>query len=98
MLCENMGGANHYTNPPRNHIKCRRSIVPSELSRERAALAWCTEKTRKIEMDVDLAEAFAEILDDVCSQPRLGHATTSELIEELKARVDLQYKTRRADD
>ena len=67
--------------------------MPSQLSREKAAQAWCTEKTNKIEMDIDLAEAFAEILDDVWSQPWLGNATTSELIEELKARVDLQYKT-----
>ena len=67
--------------------------MPSQLSREKAAQAWCTEKTNKIEMDIDLAEAFAEILDDIWSQPWLGNATTSELIEELKTRVDLQYKT-----
>jgi hypothetical protein len=31
-------------------------------AREIAATAWCTENTSHIEMDVDLAEAFADIL------------------------------------
>ena len=67
--------------------------MASELARQKAAQAWCTEKTSRTEMDVVLAEAFAEILDDIQSQPWLGNATTGELIEELKARVDLEYKT-----
>jgi hypothetical protein len=45
-------------------------------------------------MDPDLCEAFAEILEDVWSKPWLGNATTGELIEELKARIeDLNYRT-----
>ena len=67
--------------------------MASELARQKAAQAWCTEKTSRTEMDVDLCEAFAEILDEIWSQPWLGNATTGELIEELKARVDLEYKT-----
>lgn len=64
--------------------------MASELSRERAARAWCTDKTSNIEMDVDLAEAFADILDEIWSQPWLGNATSRELLGELKARMDVQ--------
>lgn len=32
-------------------------------AKERAAQAWCTETTSGTEMDTDLAEAFANILD-----------------------------------
>ena len=44
-------------------------------------------------MDADLAEAFAEILDDIWSRPWLGNATTGQLLDEVKARVDCDYKT-----
>lgn len=37
--------------------------MPTELSREKAAQAWCTPKTSNKVMDVELAEAFADILD-----------------------------------
>lgn len=33
---------------------------------QRAAQAWCTPETEGIDMDVRLAEAFAEILDEAC--------------------------------
>ena len=66
-------------------------------SRERAAQAWCTPETSKKVMDMELAEAFANILDDIRSESWLGNATTAELIEELKARCTLNgtldYKT-----
>ncbi|GAG88318.1 unnamed protein product [marine sediment metagenome] len=65
----------------------------SELSRQKAAQAWCTPETSGITMIPELAEAFANILDDIWSRPWLGNATTGELIEELKARSDLTYKT-----
>jgi hypothetical protein len=38
--------------------------MASELSRGKAALAWCTEETKHTVMDTDLAEAFANILDE----------------------------------
>lgn len=38
-------------------------------------------------MDGALAEAFAEILDEVWSKPWLGNATTEELLDELQVRV-----------
>ncbi len=62
--------------------------MATELARERAARAWCTDKTRQIEMDGELAEAFADILDDIWSKPWLGNATTAELLDELKARAE----------
>jgi hypothetical protein len=37
----------------------------------------------------DLAEAFAEILDDAWSKPWLGNASTGELLDELKARAEV---------
>jgi len=68
-----------------------------ELARQRAAHAWCTPETEHIEMDVILGEAFADILEEECSKPRLGCATTREILEELTARTEvngqLDYKT-----
>ena len=71
--------------------------MPSPLARGRAAQAWGTPDTERITMDGRLAEAFAEILDEVWSKPWLGNATTAELIDELRARCEingtLHYKT-----
>jgi len=69
---------------------------PSIYSMEKAAQAWCTDKTKKINMNTELALAFAEILDKEI-KPNLGLATTEELIQEIKARIEidgkLDYKT-----
>lgn len=71
--------------------------MATSLSRERAAQAWCRETTKHKEMDVELAEAFAEILDEIWSQPWLGNASTGEMLEELKARAEIngysEYRT-----
>ena len=71
--------------------------MATRLAREKAAQAWCKETTKHKEMDAELAEAFAEILDEIWSQPWLGNATTGELLEELKARAEIHgysgYKT-----
>ena len=71
--------------------------MASQIAREKAVQAWCTKKTENITMDVRLAEAFSEIIDDIWSKPWLGFATTEELLEELKARAEvsgcLKYKT-----
>lgn len=64
-----------------------------QLSRERAAQAWCKPTTKNKVMDAELAEAFAEILEEVWSQPWLGNATTGQLLDEIKARVDCNYRT-----
>ena len=69
----------------------------SEAAREKAAQAWCTPKTEKKIMDVELAEAFADILEEIWAQPWLGNATTGELIDEIRARCEvngtLSYRT-----
>lgn len=71
--------------------------MASSLAKEKAAQAWCTPETAKIAMDPRLAEAFASILDEVWSKPWLGNATTAELIDELRARCEMNgtlgYKT-----
>lgn len=62
------------------------------LAREKAAQAWCTEATEHIAMIPELAEAFAVILNEIWSEPWLGNATTGEMLEEIKSRVDLDYR------
>lgn len=44
-------------------------------------------------MDSALAMAFARKLDEIWNKPWLGNATTKELLDEIAARVDLNYKT-----
>lgn len=63
------------------------------FAREEAASCWCGPTTSHIPMDVVLAEAFAVKLVAQMYAPHLGCATTGELLEELKARSDLSYKT-----
>ena len=70
--------------------------MATELALQKAASAWRKPETEKIVMIPDLAEAFAGILDDIWNQAWLGNATTRELIEEIKARIevggDLDYR------
>ena len=63
-----------------------------QTCREIAAQAWCTPTTSHIVLDYPLAEAFAEILRRERYQPALGCATTRELLDEIKARVELDGK------
>lgn len=71
--------------------------MTTELARHKAAQAWCKETTKHKEMDAELAEAFAEILDEILSRPWLGNATTGELLEELTVRAEIhgysKYRT-----
>ena len=71
--------------------------MASELARQKAAQAWCTPTTENITMIPELAFAFADILEEVWSSPRLGTATTRELLEEIRVRIEidgkLDYKT-----
>ena len=57
-----------------------------QLAREKAGEAWCRPETSSLVMIPKLAEAFAEILDEVWSKSWLGNATTGELLDELKTR------------
>jgi hypothetical protein len=68
-------------------------VTVSTLALEKAAQAWCRPQTGHIVMDVVLATAFAEILDEVWTKPWLGNATTKELLDEIAARSDLSYRT-----
>ena len=69
------------------------------LAREKAVQAWCKETTKHKEMDVELAEAFAEILDEIWSKPWLGNATTGEMLQELTSRAEIHgYSTYRTVD
>lgn len=59
---------------------------------QEAAGAWQGEKTKDTEMDVDLAEEFAKILVKHMYAPKLGCATTREILEELKVRIEMDGK------
>ena len=67
------------------------------FAREEAAKAWCGEKTKDKTIDADLAEEFAKILVKHMYEPHLGCATTGELLEEIKTRIEidgnLDYRT-----
>ena len=63
--------------------------MATNLALQKAAQAWCKETTSHKEMDVELAEAFADILDEIWSKPWLGNATTGEMLEELKTRAEI---------
>lgn len=71
--------------------------MASGLAREYAKRAWQKPNTEKIDVIVELAEAFAEVIDEILSQPWLGNATTRELLSEVTARIEmdgnLDYKT-----
>ena len=71
--------------------------MATEIARRKAARAWTQPTTEKMVMIPELAEAFAEILDEIMDQPRLGCATTSQLIDEIQARIAidgrLEYRT-----
>lgn len=65
----------------------------SILAQRKAAQAWCRPTTGCKAIDPELLEAFAEVIDDIWSRPWLGNATTGQLLDEVKARVDCDYKT-----
>jgi hypothetical protein len=71
--------------------------MSKQLARETAAQAWCKPQTENIEMNAILCEAFAEIIEEIWSQPLLGNATTRQLIDEITARISmdgmLDYRT-----
>ena len=71
------------------------------FARQLAANAWCGEKTKDKTMDADLAEEFAKILVVEMYRPHLGCATTGEMLQEIKTRIEvsgqLDYKTMDSD-
>ena len=56
--------------------------------RQRAGRAWTYPETSSKEMDSELAEAFADLLLEPMYAPKLGCASTQELLTELQARLD----------
>lgn len=67
--------------------------MPSDLALRTAAKAWQVPFTAHLTEDPALLHAFANILDKVWSEPWLGKATTGQLLDEVRARVNLSYKT-----
>ena len=66
--------------------------MASERALQRAGIAWTTPETKHITMDTALGVAFADIVDGIWAEdtkPNLGCATTGQLIDELRARVNL---------
>ena len=71
--------------------------MATELARQKAAQAWRKPTTEHFVMQPELAEAFAELLDEIWSQAWLGNASTAELLGELQTRAEIHgyanYKT-----
>jgi len=60
-----------------------------EAARELAATAWTKPKTENLVLDPVLGEEFAVIIDKLINEPHLGCATTGELLDEIKARCEI---------
>lgn len=58
-----------------------------ETARMYVAQAWCQENTKMKVMDSVIAEEFAKILSVQTSVPRLGLATTEQLLQEVMERI-----------
>lgn len=63
-----------------------------KFAREEVGRAWCTPKTGHLQMIPDLAEELAKLLVVHMYEPHLGCASTGEIIEELKARIEIDGK------
>ena len=72
--------------------------MTGEFARQKAVQVWCKDTTKHKAMDPELCEAFAEIIEELTSRPWLGNATTKQLLDEISARVDLNYKTVESED
>lgn len=63
--------------------------MASKWANEQAAQCWCRPEIEHIDINIALATIFAELLDKTRNQARLGYATTAELIDEVRARIEL---------
>ena len=67
--------------------------MASKLALEKAGQVWTDPRVATRVMDVELAEVFAETLDEIWGQPWLGNATTGQLIDEIRARgIQIQHE------
>ncbi len=61
------------------------------------ARGWCSDENSSKTMDTDLAMAITEEILKLPCEPNLGCATSGELLEEIKARIEregnLDYRT-----
>lgn len=65
--------------------------MSQELALQIVARGWCHPTTSSKTMDEQLAVAIAEEVQPYLDQPRLGLATTGQLLEELRARIEVDY-------
>ena len=63
------------------------------FARQEVAKAWCKKTTKGLDRIPELEEEFAKILVKHMYEVHLGCATTIELLAEISARIDLDYKT-----
>jgi len=61
--------------------------MTSQIALELAAQAWCKKETEQIELNDALANAFAEVVDEVIHNPCLENAKTEDLVAELGRRA-----------
>lgn len=64
--------------------------MPSEASIHKAAQAWCTPSTEKIDMIPELAEAFADTLDAVQKKLKAQIKHRDATIARLKREIQQQ--------
>ena len=71
--------------------------MASEYAQQKAAQLWCKPSTSHIEMNNVLCEAIAEEIEYLTSIPWLGNATTRQLLDEVRARIEtdgmMDYRT-----
>lgn len=71
-------------------------IMKIDDIRDAVARGWCYDINSNKEMDANLAEAISQEVHKLFiadKEPYLGCATTKELLDEIAARSDLDYKT-----
>lgn len=72
-------------------------MTAKEEIMQAVARGWCSEKNSSKTMDTDLAMAITEEILKIDNKPNLGCATTRELLEEVKTRIEingqLDYRT-----
>lgn len=64
-----------------------------EFARIEVMKAYATEETKNTEVDPVLSEKLAEIFVVHMYEPHLGCATTGDMLDEIRARVDTEYTT-----
>ena len=82
------------------HCHCHREITETQhkymntspLS-DKLSEEWCNALLINGEKRTKLRQELSKLIYGIICQPRLGNATTGELLDEVKARVNCAYKT-----